>query len=155
MATKLQAAKLATGGGADVFVASGHEGDVLLRLAGGEHVGTMFPARKSRVESRKRWMLSGLATRGSIVVDGGAAQALIDQNRSLLPAGVKEVRGPFKRGDTVSIVLPDGHAIGCGISNYDDVEVAAIVGVRSDRIMEVLGHQYGSAVVHRNNLVLL
>lgn len=155
MITKLQAAKLGTGGGSDVFIADGRERDVLYRIANGEHVGTMLPARKSRVESRKRWMLSGLATKGAIVVDAGAAKALTERSKSLLPAGVRDVQGPFKRGDTVNIVLPDGHAIACGITNYDDRDLAAIRGLRSDRIESVLGHQYGSEVVHRNNLVVL
>jgi glutamate 5-kinase len=100
-------------------------------------------------------MLSGLATRGAIIVDAGAAKALIERKKSLLPAGVRDVQGPFRRGDTVNICLPGGQAIACGITNYDDREVAAIRGVRSDRIAEVLGHEYGSEVVHRNNLVLL
>jgi len=155
MITKLQAAKLGTGGGSDVFIADGHERDVLYRLANGEHVGTMLPAHKSRVESRKRWMLSGLATKGAIVVDAGAAKALTERSKSLLPAGVHDVQGPFKRGDTVNIVLPDGHVIACGITNYDDRDLGAIRGLRSDRIESVLGHQYGSEVVHRNNLVVL
>jgi glutamate 5-kinase len=155
MITKLEAAKLATGGGSDVFIADGRERDALYRLASGEHVGTMLPARKSRVESRKRWMLSGLATKGAIVVDAGAAKALTERSKSLLPAGVRDVHGPFKRGDTVNIVLPDGHAIACGITNYDDRDLAVIRGLRSDRIESVLGHQYGSEVVHRNNLVVL
>jgi glutamate 5-kinase len=115
----------------------------------------MLPARKSRVESRKRWMLSGLTTKGAIVVDAGAAKALIERSKSLLPAGVRDVQGPFKRGDTVNIVLHDGHAIACGITNYGDGDLAAIRGLRSDQIEAVLGHQYGSEVVHRNNLVVL
>ena len=155
MVTKLQAAKLGTGGGSDVFIADGRARDTLYRLATGEHVGTMLPARKSRVESRKRWMLSGLTTKGAIVVDAGAAKALTDRGRSLLPAGVRDVQGPFKRGDTVNIVLPDGHAVACGITNYDDRDLRAIQGLRSDRIESVLGHQFGSEVVHRNNLVVL
>jgi glutamate 5-kinase len=155
MATKVQAAKLATSGGADVFIASGHERDVLTRIAEGEHIGTLFPAQRSSVESRKRWMLSGLSTRGAIVVDAGAARALTSQKKSLLPAGVHEVQGPFRRGDAVNIVGPDGHAIACGITNYADGELDTIRGVRSDRIAEVLGYQYGAEVVHRNNLVVL
>jgi glutamate 5-kinase len=156
MVTKLQAARLGTGGGSDVFIALGREPDVLYRLASGEHIGTLFPARRSRIESRKRWMLSGLSTRGAIVIDAGAAKALTEQRKSLLPAGVREVQGPFKRGDTVNICLPgDGQPIACGITNYDDRDLAAIAGLRSDRIAEVLGHQYGAEVVHRNNLVLL
>ena len=155
MITKLQAAKLAASGGADVYIANGHDPNALVRIASGEHVGTLFPAHRSSVESRKRWMLSGLSTRGAIVVDAGAGKALTERNKSLLPAGVQSVHGPFKRGDTVNIVLPDGHAIACGITNYGDTELEAIRGVRSDRIAEVLGYQYGAEAVHRNNLVVL
>ena len=155
MATKLQAARSATGHGADVIIAGGHEPDVLMRVATGERVGTLFPARVSSMESRKRWMLSGLSTRGAIIVDDGAARAIVDRKKSLLPAGVREVQGAFKRGDGVSICLPEGAQIACGITNYGAEELAAIRGVRSDRIESVLGYQYGSEVVHRNNLVLL
>jgi len=155
MVTKLQAAKLATGGGSDVFIAPGHERGVLARIARGEHIGTYMPARTSRMESRKRWMLSGLATKGCIVVDAGAGKALLEQKRSLLPAGVREVQGPFKRGDAVSICLLEGPPIACGITNYGDEELSAIRGLRSDRIEGALGYHYGSEVVHRNNLVLL
>jgi glutamate 5-kinase len=155
MVTKLQAAKLGTSAGSDVFIASGHEPDVLFRLAAGEHIGTMFPARSSRVESRKRWMLSGLSTKGAIVVDAGAARALIERHTSLLPAGVQAVQGSFRRGDTVNILEAGGHPIACGITNYADDDVAAIRGLRSDRIAETLGYQYGTEIVHRNNLVVL
>lgn len=155
MVTKLQAARLATGHGTDVFVANGHEPDVLYRLAHGEHIGTMFPARTTRMESRKRWMVSGLATRGCIVIDAGAAKALVERKKSLLPAGVREVQGPFKRGDGVSICLPEGTPIAFGISNYSDEDLAKIRGLRSDRIEDALGYHYGSEVVHRNNLVVL
>lgn len=154
MITKLQAAKLATGGGADVFIAPGHERGVLTRLARGEHVGTMFPRRASRMESRKRWMLSGLATKGCIIVDAGAGRALQEQNRSLLPAGVRDVQGPFRRGDAVTIALPEGPVIAYGITNYSDEELQRIRGLRSDRIEEALGYHFGSEVVHRNNLVI-
>ena len=155
MVTKLQAAKLATGGGADVFVASGHEPGVLSRIASGEHVGTLFPAQRTSMESRKRWMLSGLSTRGAIIVDAGAVKALTERGTSLLPAGVQSVAGPFKRGDTVNITLASGEAIACGITNYSDAEVDAIRGLRSDKIAETLGYQYGAEVIHRNNLVVL
>jgi glutamate 5-kinase len=155
MITKLQAAKQATSHGADVYIAGGHDRDVLYRIANGEHVGTLFPARRSSMESRKRWMLSGLSTKGCIVVDDGAAKALTERSRSLLPAGVRDVQGPFKRGDAVNICTPDGPPFACGITNYDDRDLSAIRGVRSDRIADVLGHEYGAEVVHRNNLVLL
>ncbi|MEX0786383.1 MAG: glutamate 5-kinase [Dehalococcoidia bacterium] len=155
MITKLQAAKLATAGGADVVIASGHEPNALERLFEGEAIGTLFPANIDRLESRKRWMLAGLAARGRIVVDAGAAKAVLSQGRSLLPAGVRDVSGPFERGDTVSIHGEDGARLAVGITNYNHEDAAAICGVRSDRIVEVLGHEYGEELVHRNNLVLL
>ena len=155
MITKLQAAKLATAGGADVVIANGHEPNVLERLVQGEALGTLFPATTDRMESRKRWMLAGLAARGKIVIDAGAAKALLSQGRSLLAAGVREVAGRFDRGDTVSIYADDGRRIAIGVTSYGREDVAAIRGVRSDRIAQVLGHEYGAEVVHRNNLVLL
>jgi glutamate 5-kinase len=155
MATKVEAAKLAMSGGCTVVIVGGDEDDVLPRLARGEELGTLFLPQVDRMESRKRWMLSGLAVRGRIVVDAGAARALHEENKSLLPAGVKEVDGSFERGDGVDICTADGRRIACGIANYARQEVEAIRGVRSDRIAEVLGHEYGAEVIHRNNLVLL
>jgi glutamate 5-kinase len=155
MVTKLQAAKLATSGGADVVIADGREPDALARLAAGEGLGTRFVATADRMESRKRWMLAGLAARGKIVVDAGAAKALLAEGRSLLPAGVREVAGPFARGDHVPIFDEAGRRIAIGITNYSDEDLARIRGLRSDRIAETLGHEYGAEAVHRNNLVLL
>lgn len=155
MLTKLQAARLATAGGADVVIAAGREPDVLVRLARGEAVGTLFPATVDRMESRKRWMLAGLSVRGSIVVDAGAAKVLRHEKRSLLPAGVQGVQGDFERGDAVDIVDPEGQRIGCGIVNYGASDIEQIRGLRSDRIEAALGHHYGGEVVHRDNLALL
>ncbi len=155
MATKVQAAKLATAGGADVAIASGRAPDVLVRLAQGEALGTLFPASADRMESRKRWMLAGLSLKGSISVDSGASRALREERRSLLPAGVKDAQGGFQRGDAVAIVDGEGKRIACGIANYAADEVLRIRGLRSDRIEAALGHHYGGEVVHRDNLVLL
>ncbi|MDO8611469.1 MAG: glutamate 5-kinase [Dehalococcoidia bacterium] len=155
MTTKLQAARLALAGGADVVIADGREPDVLLRLARGEALGTFFPSGVDRMESRKRWMVAGLSLKGSIAVDPGASKALCEQRRSLLPAGVRDVTGSFKRGDAVAITDGDGRRIACGIANYSAEEIMRIRGLRSDRIEATLGHHYGGEVVHRDNLVLL
>ncbi|MBE0415618.1 MAG: glutamate 5-kinase [Dehalococcoidia bacterium] len=164
MATKVQAAKLATASGAAVVIADGREHDIILRLVGGESIGTLFPAATSKMESRKRFLLAGLATRGRLVVDDGAVVALKEQNRSLLPAGIRAVAGDFQRGDVVDIVSERGRGggesekgekIACGISNYSSWELALIKGARSDRIEALLGYGYGDEVVHRNNLVVL
>jgi glutamate 5-kinase len=155
MMTKVAAAKLATASGTTVVIAAGGEKDALVRLAQGEEIGTVFPPQVDRMESRKRWMLSRLAVRGRIIVDAGAAKALQEENKSLLPAGVKAVEGVFGRGDGVDICTADGRSIACGIVNYSSQDVEAIRGLRSDRVEETLGHEYGAEVVHRNNLVVL
>ena len=155
MATKLHAARLATASGINVAMASGKEQNVLLRLLEGEDIGTYFAATSSKMESRKRWMLSGLSTRGEIVIDDGAAAVLRERQRSLLPAGVKGVNGPFNRGDIISITDASSVQVACGITNYASHEVSRIMGIHSGRIAETLGHQYGEEVVHRNNMVVL
>jgi glutamate 5-kinase len=158
MATKIQAARLATASGATVVIADGRERDILLRLVKSETIGTLFPPTTSKIESRKRWMLAGLAVKGRLVIDEGAVVALKQQNKSLLPAGIKAVEGDFKRGDPVDIVSEagkKGEEIACGIANYSSRELAMIKGTRSDRIESLLGYGYGNEVVHRNNLVVL
>ena len=144
MVTKLSAARLATAGGTDVVIASGLEPDVILRLAHGEALGTFFPAAADRLESRKRWILSGLSIRGSIVVDDGAAKALRERNTSLLPAGVKDVCGVFERGEPIEIVSGETRRIACGITNYSSEELLAIRGAKSGDIATILGHDYGA-----------
>ena len=157
MVTKLQAARLATSGGSDVVIASGREPDVLPRLVQGEAIGTLFPAAADRMESRKRWILSGLSIKGGVVVDEGAAKAMTERNTSLLPAGVKDIRGVFNRGDTIEVTTLEGRRIACGIANYDSVEMASIMGAKSADIATVLGHEaneFGATARHDNVDVL-
>ena len=154
MITKLQAARLSTSSGTDVVIASGHEPDVLPRLVAGESIGTLFPAAGDRIESRKRWILSGLSIRGSLVVDDGAEMALRERKTSLLPAGVKEVCGTFARGETIEVVTASGKRLGSGIANYGSQEMDLIKGARSTEIAALLGHDYGAEAVHRDNLVV-
>jgi glutamate 5-kinase len=155
MMTKVAAAKLATSFGVTVVVADGREPDVILRLARGEPIGTRFMPTSSHRESRKRWMLSGLSTKGRLVVDSGAAQALKQKQRSLLAAGIKDLEGEFQRGAIVNIYDPEGVRLGCGITNYSSADIKTIKGAHSGKIVTLLGYDYGSEVVHRNNLVVL
>jgi glutamate 5-kinase len=154
MVTKLEAARLATVSGVAVVIADGREPDVVTRLSRGESSGTLFPPTGSKLESRKRWMLSRPA-KGRLLVDPGAVLALREQNKSLLPTGIIEVHGEFERGDIVSISGAQGEKIACGISNYGSKEIAIIKGAHSDKITELLGYEYGAEVVHRDNLVRL
>jgi glutamate 5-kinase len=155
MMAKVAAAKLATASGVTVVIADGREPDVILKVAGGQAMGTRFLPLASRLESRKRWMLSGLSTKGKLVVDVGAAAALKEQKRSLLAAGIKEVEGDFQRGDIVNIYDPEGRRLACGIANYGSADIALIKGAHSEKIATLLGYDYGAEVVHRNNLVVV
>ena len=155
MMTKIEAAKLATSSGVNVAIVDGREPDILLRISQGEDIGTFFPARLNKMESKKRWMLSGLASKGKVTVDKGAVLALKEHNGSLLPAGIVKAGGEFYRGDIVDILDEQGKRIGCGISNYNSSDLAKIGGKHSDRIPSLLGYEYGDEVVHRNNMVIL
>ncbi|MDZ4247378.1 MAG: glutamate 5-kinase, partial [Dehalococcoidia bacterium] len=126
MVTKLEAAKLATASGVGVIIAGGRIPDVLIRIASGESIGTFFAPGSTRIESRKRWMLSGLACCGKVVIDDGAAAALRKQNKSLLPSGISTVQGEFSRGDIVEIFNGENRCIGFGISSYSSGDIQAI-----------------------------
>lgn len=155
MQSKLAAIKLAAASGVAVSLVSGKTDQVVSRLASGESIGTYFAPTASKMESRKRWMLSGLSTRGRIVVDEGAAEALRANHRSLLPAGVKEVEGDFHRGDIILVVDSEGQGIACGVAGYSAADMSVIRGLRSSRIEEALGYRYSEEVLHRSNMVLL
>ena len=155
MATKLEAAKLVTASGMPMVMCHGRAENAVVRAARGEPVGTFFKPADGKLEARKRWMLSGISQRGKIIVDSGAAGALLEDHRSLLPAGIQSVEGDFSRGESIYVVDSKGKKIACGIANYAARDIGKIQGLRSDRIEETLGYHYGQEVVHRNNLVLL
>jgi len=155
MATKIEAAKLATRSAIAVVITEGSIPHVITRLAEGESVGTLFLPATTKLESRQRWMISRLASRGKIVIDDGAAAALRKRKGSLLPAGIKDTEREFRRGDMVDIVDQHGNRIACGMSNYSAAEIETIKGAQSKQIMPLLGYEYGAEVVHRNNLVVL
>ncbi len=154
MVTKIEAAKMATASGVTVIIADGGEKDVILKLAAGEALGTRFSPTAGKLESRKRWMLSGLCVKGKLVVDSGAALALEKQNRSLLAAGIIKVEGKFDRGDIVDVYDSEGAQLGCGLVNYNSGDVNRIKGSHSEKIAALLGFDYGSEVIHRNNLII-
>jgi glutamate 5-kinase len=155
MATKIEAARLATSSGVNVVIADGRETDILVRISQGEDTGTFFPAQVNKMESKKRWMLSGLASKGKVTVDKGAVLALTEHNKSLLPAGIMKAEGEFQRGDIVDILDEQGKHIGCGISNYSSSDLAIIEGKHSNEIFNLLGYDYGDEAIHRNNMVIL
>jgi glutamate 5-kinase len=154
MVTKIDAAKLATSSGVSVIIADGREDNILLKIESNEEVGTLFPAQVDKMESRKRWMLSGLTLKGKMIIDNGAALALKKYKKSLLPAGVLQVNGDFQRGDVVDVIDQKGEHIAWGISNYSSAESAIIMRAHSKSILSLLGHEYGDEMIHRNNMVV-
>ncbi len=155
MVTKIEAARIATSSGIDVVIANGLTENVIMRLAAGEAIGTRFRPSTTRMESRKRWLLSGLSTRGKLIIDNGAATALKKENRSLLSAGINRAEGKFSRGAIVAIYDMEDNHLGCGITNYSSEDIGIIKGAHSSKIATLLKVDYGPEVVHRNNLALL
>jgi glutamate 5-kinase len=155
MITKIEAAKIATASGIRVVIADGKEPEIIVKLAMGESIGTHFLPQADHMESRLRWMISGLGTRGKLIIDDGAALALSQKNRSLLAAGIQKAEGKFNRGDIVAIYNTEGFQIGCGMTNYSAGDIGIIKGASSKKITSLLSLDYGPEVVHRNNLALL
>ncbi len=155
MTAKLSAARIAAQGGATVVIANGRTPGALVAAAEGAATGTRFAPAANRLESRKRWILGNAGGGGQLVVDDGAATALRDRGRSLLPAGVHGIEGAFERGDAIEVRDLAGKRVAAGITNYASDEVLRVRGLRSDRIAETLGYAYGNEIIHRDNLVLL
>ena len=155
MITKLQAANIARHAGVDVVITSGREANVITRVAMGEAIGTRFPALETRLESRKSWILAGPKPAGRLIVDTGAARALCEKGRSLLPAGIVAIEGDFQRGDTVIILNTEHHELARGLVAYASGDMRQIAGCQSDQITERLGYAYGPVAVHRNDMILL
>ncbi len=153
MATKIQAAQLATRSGIRVVIANGRAPDVLTRLVAGESVGTQFVPAFGHIESRKRWLLAERA-QGTLIVDGGAARVLRDQGASLLPVGIRAIRREFERGAVVAVMDEHAQTIGLGLVNYASAELERLRGHRSDEISDILGYTYGDEAIHRDNMVL-
>lgn len=154
MATKLQAADLARRSGTLVVIAPGSEKDVLIRLAAGEEIGTLFHPSVSTIESRKRYILSGAKAQASVVVDAGAAMALA-KGGSLLAVGIRSVEHDFDRGDPIRVLDESGKELARGVANYTGADLRKILGRRSAEIESTLGYYYGDEVVHHNDLVLM
>jgi glutamate 5-kinase len=155
MITKIEAAKVATGSGVSVIIANGRTPDILVKIASGEKIGTRFKPVTGRLDSRDRWMISGLCTKGKLFLDAGAVTALKKKNSSLLAAGITRVEGDFNRGDIVNIADTGGNDIGAGITNYSAKDIIIIKGIHSEKIAGMLGCDYGAEVIHRNNLVVI
>jgi glutamate 5-kinase len=155
MLTKILAAKRAARSGAHTVIASGHEPEVLLRLARGEAIGTHLIAETMPIAARKQWLADHLQVAGRLMLDAGAIRALVHDGKSLLPIGVTSIDGAFERGAVVACVSPEGKELARGLANYGATEARRILGKPSSEILSVLGYLDEPELIHRDNLVLL
>jgi glutamate 5-kinase len=155
MLTKVLAARRAARSGAHTVIASGAEPDVLVRLARGERIGTLLTAQTVPLAARKQWLADHLAVSGRVRLDAGAVKALVRDGKSLLPIGVTEVAGEFRRGEVVACLDPGGREIARGLANYSAAEARQIIRKPSGEIEAILGYVDEPELIHRDNLVLL
>ncbi len=148
MITKIEAAKIATKSGCTTYLCSGTSLHPLrILMEGGKH--TVFRSRVSPLSARKQWITGAIQPSGAVVIDDGAAKAL-QQGKSLLFAGAREIRGSFSKGDLLAVYTLNNQLIAKGLSNFDDHEAMPLVGKRSVEI----GDTFSAELIHRNNLVM-
>ena len=154
MASKVSSARIVTRNGVPAIVAPGREPDVLPRVLAGVDLGTLFVPGPDVLSARKHWIAYGAKPSGRLVIDDGAARALRDHGKSLLPAGITAVEGEFELGDTVSIMV-DGTELGRGLVAYPAADLRKISGLQSAAIEARLGYKSIDEAIHRDDLVIL
>lgn len=154
MLTKVRAAARAARTGTATLIASGREENVLPRLHGGEEIGTLFCPNRAPLAARKLWMVNHLKLKGALLLDRGAVRVLVEQGRSLLPVGVVDVRGFFRRGDVVVCLDPDEKEVARGLINYSSDETRHLMGKPTALIRQESGFENEPELIHRNNLVI-
>jgi glutamate 5-kinase len=152
MASKIDAADIATRAGIGLSIASGLRDHPLAALDAG--AASTFFAPREGASARKSWLSGRLTVKGRIRVDAGAVKAL-KAGGSLLPAGASSVEGEFRRGDVVDVTTDDGIPVARGLSEYDALDAARICGHRSSELEAILGTVPRSVLIHRDQLVLL
>jgi glutamate 5-kinase len=154
MGSKIRAAQNVAFGGVPTIIANGTSAGVLESVFRGGDVGTLFLPQDVTLCSRKRWIAFTKAPKGRIVIDPGAEKAILRGGKSLLPSGIKEVRGTFNLGDSVVLLNEGGEELGVGMVNYDAGDIRKIMGLKTSAIEQALGYKHDDEVIHRDNLVL-
>ena len=155
MLTKVLAAKRAARSGVHTIIVSGRESEVLLRLIGGEPLGSFLSAEQTPLGARKQWLADNLIIRGRLHLDAGAVKAITRDGKSLLPIGVHGLDGAFDRGAVVSCISPEGKEVARGLTNYSAADAQRILRTPSHAIEVRLGYIDEPELIHRDNLVLL
>jgi glutamate 5-kinase len=152
MATKIAAAKIALGAGCQMCVALGRELHPVRRIEEGARCSWFYPSA-SPATMRKQWIAGTLQPAGELYVDDGAAAAL-RRGKSLLPAGVTRIVGPFQRGDALIVRDAAGKEIARGLVAYSSADAERLRGRKSSEIEALLGLQGRDELIHRDDLVL-
>jgi|TARA_B100001750_G_scaffold167396_1_gene135875 glutamate 5-kinase len=155
MKSKIEAASLATKSGAKVVIASGKLDNVIIKIIEGQNIGTTINGSGKKLESKKRWLSTGIyESKGMLIVDEGAKKAILEKGASLLPAGILNIEGDFNRGDIISIKSKLVSTFAWGISNYSSNDIKLIKGKDSKNITELINKKYEPEIIHRDNLVI-
>jgi glutamate 5-kinase len=156
MVTKIAAARIAMNAGCRMLIARGKTSSSasgpLAALEAGDRA-TLFLPRGEPRSARKAWIAGAVNPSGTIVVDDGAARALL-RGTSLLPAGVVAIEGVFERGDAVIVRTRSGAEAGRGLSAYSSVDITRIAGHKTGEIAEILGYRGRDEIIHRDDLVV-
>jgi glutamate 5-kinase len=154
MISKIKAARKVNSAGVPMVIARGDKPNILLKLFGGQKHGTFFVPQKQRLASRKCWIAFSLKPQGALKIDDGAANALLKNGKSLLPSGILEVTDEFGVGAPVEFVDRHNEILGVGLVNYSSSEIKKIMGLKSNRIKQALGHKSYDEIIHRDNLAI-
>ncbi len=155
MASKIEAAKKTTLCGVPVIIANGRKQGILKSIFQGEDTGTLFRPQETTICGRKNWIAFAKSVKGWLVIDKGACNAIEKRGTSLLPSGVKEVKGKFSLGDSIALLDEKGKNLAVGLANYNSGDVKKIKGLKSSQVKDVLGYKHDDEIIHRDNLVLL
>ena len=155
MASKLEAAAKAGMSGVPTIIAAGKTPSIIPQIIQGDACGTLILPAKERMSARKHWMRYNLEPEGTLVIDSGAANALVGRGKSLLPIGVTEVKGHFEHGAAVSIEDSEGTRVAVGLANYSSEEMLRIKGRQTSEIAWILGYSRNDEVVHADNLAVV
>ncbi len=156
MKSKVQAAGKVAAFGIPCVIAPGKRPGVIRDVLAGKEIGTLFlPRRDHHLKGRKYWIAFTLRSRGRLVIDSGARKAIIEEGKSLLPSGVTAAEGDFEAGDPVTCVDAEGAPLAKGLVNYGIAEVKKIMGLKTDRIEQVIGYKDYDEIIHRDNLAVI
>lgn len=156
MKTKIQAAEKAIEHGINTYIINGTKSEVFSSLLAQVNPGTRFAASTDVITAKKHWLKHTLKSQGQICLDKGAVNAVVNKGASLLPAGIKSVNKRFKAGDAIELIDDENNTvIAKGISLYSHHDLKRIMGKHSNDITDILGHEKGDVVVHRDDMVII